>query len=277
MAAKKTTTSLYMICILRKSDECLVASFSTSKGLNTDDVTEIVAEKLNKMTAGKRYSEPGDDGINVHFTLDTKGRIFALMTRSNYPQRVAFQILEELKEAFGAEFGSLVKTAKPNSLSKDSKTLLKSFIDKYADPTQSGDTLSKVQSKLDRATDTMKENIQIAIKNTEMIEDIEDKSEALEKSAAQFSKNAVALRNKMWWKKVKTYLLIGGLITAVLLIIIVPVAVQASAAAAAAKAGTSGLSGSSGPAADQSAPAPTPLPTLPVPTAKPTKKVALHQ
>jgi len=267
-AKPKTKTALYMICVLRHSDEVLVASFSTSKDLDTEDVVEIVSEKVGKMTVGKRYSEPGDEGITVHFTLDGKGRIFAIMTKSDYPQRVAFSVLEELKEQFGGEFGSMVKGAKANSISKDAKHMFKQLVDKWADPAQTGDALTKVQAKLDQATDTMKENIQIAIKNTEMLENIEEQSEALEQKSKEFSKNANALRQKMWWKKMKAYAMIAGIISVILIIIIVPVVVSSQATNAAGKNAAQALSG------PPPGPAPAPGPALPtqMPTFKPTKK-----
>jgi hypothetical protein len=263
-AAAGKKTWLYLVCVLRKRDECIVASFAASKDVSSEDVTDIVGEKSGKLVVGKRYSEAADEGIMVHFVCDEKDRIYAIMTKSNYPQRLAYAVLEELKSSFGGEFGARVKASKPNGLSADAKPLLKSLVDKYGDPASSGDALTKVQAKLDQAKDTMKENIEVAIRNTELIEDIEEQSEALEKSSAQFSKNAEALRKKMWWKKVKTYLLIGGLILSVLLIIIVPIAVQASAGAAAVNA----AEGSNSPPA----PSPPPPPPTAVPTMAPTKK-----
>jgi len=263
-APPKTKTQLFMVCVIRQSDEMLLASFKTSKDLDTADVEEIVSERADAMkkNPGKRFSEPSDEGITVHFAADSKGRVFAIMTKHTYPQRLAFTVLEELKVSFGAEFGKMVKgVTAVNGLSKECKELLKGFVDKYADPTQCGDALAAVQSKLDQATDTMKENIVIAIKNTEMLEDIEEQSEALEQKSKEFSKNAHALRQKYWWKKVKMYLMIGGIIAVLLIIIIVPIVVSQQAVSAA----------SQGPNA-ASALAPPPPPPPPLPTAKPTKK-----
>ena len=255
----KRKTGLYMICVVRHSDEALLASFKTAKDLDPGDVLEIISDKGAKLVEGKRFSEPADEGQTVHFTLDRKGRVFAIMTKSSYPQRVAFSVLEEVKERWGAEFGSMVKAAKTNSLTADSKPLLKSFVDKYADPAEAGDALARVQSKLDQATDTMRENIHIALKNTEQLENIEEQSEALEKKSAEFQRNATALKNKMWWKACKTKLIIAAIIVVILIIIIVPVVVTAQAGSSA-KNAAQALQGPPAPA-----PAPGPVSLLPTP------------
>jgi hypothetical protein len=149
--------------------------------------------------------------------------------------------------------------------------MFKQLVDKWADPAQTGDALTKVQAKLDQATDTMKENIQIAIKNTEMLENIEEQSEALEQKSKEFSKNANALRQKMWWKKMKAYAMIAGIISVILIIIIVPVVVSSQATNTAGKNAAQALSGPPGPAPG---PAPGPVQPTPMPTFKPTKKAA---
>jgi uncharacterized membrane protein YccF (DUF307 family) len=64
--------------------------------------------------------------------------------------------------------------------------------------------------------------------NEEKLKKIEESSEQLNQQSLQFKASTKELQNKMWWKKVKMWLLLGFLITAVLLIIIVPVAVSNS-------------------------------------------------
>lgn len=64
--------------------------------------------------------------------------------------------------------------------------------------------------------------------NEEKLKGIEAQTEHLNDQAKSFNKGSKELANKMWWKMWKMRLLIGGLIIAVLLIIIVPIAVSNS-------------------------------------------------
>lgn len=87
------------------------------------------------------------------------------------------------------------------------------------------DPIARAQSKIDVVTNVMKENIAQIQQNQVLVENIEEKSIMLNETASKFSNDAKDLKSKMCWKKWKMRLLIGGLIIAVLLVIIVPIAV----------------------------------------------------
>lgn len=74
----------------------------------------------------------------------------------------------------------------------------------------------------------MKDNIEQLLLNNEKLEHIEAAALHLNNQSEGFREGAKELSNKMWWKMVKMRLLIGGLIVAVLIIIIVPLAVSNS-------------------------------------------------
>jgi ribosomal protein L14E/L6E/L27E len=101
------------------------------------------------------------------------------------------------------------------------------FFFRYENPANV-DKLVAVSEKVEVVKTVMKDNINELLQNTEKLEDIEKKSELLNKQASDFSKGTKDLATKMFWKKWKMRLLIGGLITAVLILIIVPTAVSAS-------------------------------------------------
>lgn len=90
------------------------------------------------------------------------------------------------------------------------------------------DKLTAVQEKVDIVKSTMKDNIAQLLLNTEKMEHIEAAAAALNHQSADFQKGAKQLTNKMWWKMWKMRILIGGLIVAILLILIVPIAVTSS-------------------------------------------------
>ncbi len=90
------------------------------------------------------------------------------------------------------------------------------------------DKLASIQDKVDVVKTTMKDNIQQLLVNQEKMENIEAQTLHLNEQADGFNRGAKELKNKMFWKMWKMRLLIGGLITAVLLMIIVPIAVSSS-------------------------------------------------
>ncbi len=76
--------------------------------------------------------------------------------------------------------------------------------------------LNDVKTKVDEITSVMQENIQFALKNTDKISDIEQKSELLQTSSISFKNSAVKIKRHMkcrYWKHI--------LISAIVIMIIV--------------------------------------------------------
>jgi hypothetical protein len=84
--------------------------------------------------------------------------------------------------------------------------------------------LESVQTKLESVKITMNENIQFALKNTDKIDDIQQKSETLMSSSQTFSERATILKRNMcskYWKQNITIL-----ITVLIIIIIIIIALN---------------------------------------------------
>lgn len=72
----------------------------------------------------------------------------------------------------------------------------------------------------------MQENIQQILINQEQVDKINSSAEHLTEQSLAFKSTTKELRNKMFWKMVKMRLLIGGVIVAVLVVIIVPTVIM---------------------------------------------------
>lgn len=97
------------------------------------------------------------------------------------------------------------------------------------------DKLVAVSDKVEVVKTVMKDNISEILKNTEKLEELEEKSKNLDNQAIEFNKGARDLSTKMFWKKWKMRLLLGFLIISVLILIIVPTAVSAQSASSSSK------------------------------------------
>jgi Synaptobrevin/Regulated-SNARE-like domain len=146
------------------------------------------------LVPGKRYISQGDIQT-IHYTADSQGRVYSIVTNPNYPARVAFTALDELVKEF-ADFSPKVPTASEESLSASTRLTLKAIADKFGNPA-TVDKLTEVQGKIDVATSVMKENIQQILLNEEKIERIEAASEQLNEKAIQFQSQSKQLTDKM--------------------------------------------------------------------------------
>ena len=101
------------------------------------------------------------------------------------------------------------------------------YLNRFADPSAQ-DKLVAVSEKIEVVKTTMKDNIQQLLLNEEKMQHIEAASESLNQKSIAFQQGSKQLSDKMFWKMWKMRILIGGLIIAVLIIIIVPTAVSMS-------------------------------------------------
>jgi len=144
-----------------------------------------------------------------------------------YPSRVATQLLIDLYKEFSQKFGLQAKAATNNSLSKKAKPMFSSTCEKYADPTKV-DKASSLIDKVDQVKSTMSDNIAVMLKNTENAETIAQQSEQLSEQATVFKKKSTDLKKQMWWKNFKMTLLLIAVVTAIILIIVLPMVFKAN-------------------------------------------------
>lgn len=83
-----------------------------------------------------------------------------------------------------------------------------------------------MQSKVDAVKGVMQNNIQQALKNTDRIEDIDEKAVVLADSANKFKNASGSLKRSMRWRYIRMVIIMTILIAAVLAVIIVPIVIS---------------------------------------------------
>ncbi len=85
--------------------------------------------------------------------------------------------------------------------------------------------VNEVNEKLDKVKVIMNDNIDLALQNCTKLETMELKSEELLQQAGVFKKSAKDIRNKLWWKNMRSKLIIAtvvfiiiGIITAIFVV-----------------------------------------------------------
>merc|ERR1712157_659813 len=80
------------------------------------------------------------------------------------------------------------------------------------------DQFATVHKKLDDVKNVMVQNIEMVLERGEKLELLVDKSEQLQLDSFRFQKSSKKLRQAMFWKKVKIYLLITFVVLVILYI-----------------------------------------------------------
>ena len=81
-----------------------------------------------------------------------------------------------------------------------------------------GDQLASVNNKLEDVKHVMVQNIEMVLERGEKLELLVDKSEQLQLDSFRFQKSSKKLRQAMFWKKVKIYMLIACVVLVLLYI-----------------------------------------------------------
>eukprot|EP00117_Sycon_ciliatum_P029002 scpid97512/ scgid23196/ Vesicle-associated membrane protein 3; Cellubrevin; Synaptobrevin-3 &gt; Vesicle-associated membrane protein 3; Cellubrevin; Synaptobrevin-3 len=72
----------------------------------------------------------------------------------------------------------------------------------------SGQKLEQVQQQVDEVTHIMKKNVDYVLERDAKLQDLDDRAEELQVGANQFERQAKKIKNKMWWKNVKMWIIL---------------------------------------------------------------------
>ena len=131
----------------------------------------------------------------------------------------------ELKRQTLEKLGEASLSAGQGGLQSKAGTMLKALCDEFND-LNAIDKLANVQSKVDGVRTVMQSNIQSALKNTDKLEDIDEKAVVLAESANKFKNSSAGLKRNMRWRYIRMVSIMVLLAAAVLAVIIVPIVVS---------------------------------------------------
>lgn len=85
---------------------------------------------------------------------------------------------------------------------------------------ESKEKLIQVQEKIETIKSVMHDNITVAIGNTENLDKIAEQAENLKYSSHNFNDQAKKLKNNLWWKQIKLYIMIAVVFIIILSILV---------------------------------------------------------
>jgi vesicle-associated membrane protein 7 len=132
-------------------------------------------------------------------------------------RRIPVGFLDDIKQRFITTYGDKAQTAIAFAMNEDFGRTLQKQIDFYNSP--SADTFAQVNNKLDDVKNVMVQNIEMVLERGEKLELLVDKTDKLQNQAFKFEKSSKKLKEAMFWKRVKLYLLIAFIVILLLWIV----------------------------------------------------------
>jgi hypothetical protein len=162
----------------------------------------------------ERNKVVGTEG-NYYFTITPSNTFYLILTETDYPQRQAFQLIEDMSK----ENIHLLVDEK-GELSKIGKQSLKNLVDSY----QSGETkISGVQRDIEDIKIEMNENVKKVISNLEDAEGLKQKSDKIKDNSKEFAKKSAELKRATCWQNCKWTIILSLLLLGIILIIVLSV------------------------------------------------------
>jgi hypothetical protein len=228
----------------RAGDKVLVASHAVQRGEAEDKYLPSVREVLaapdfaRKVQPGARYRLTSGGSNAFNFTADGQQIIYMVITLAEYPERLVFQMINELVVRF-SDLAPAAKTCAAGGLDSKARKIFSQLAWQYDDPTQV-DKLSVVQEQVYGVQKQMAQNVDQMIRNIDTASNIETKSRDLQESAQLFNRTSVALKRAELCRKYKiTACLVLAVVVLILVIVLSLFGPQIATAAAAPSPGTS--------------------------------------
>jgi len=192
----------------------IVLTEHTPRSGNFTTVTRVLLSKINPASDSK-MSYIYDDYVFHYMTED--GLTYLCLSDEQQKRRIPFLFLVDIKEKFVAAYGSRAKTAIAYAMPEFGRTLQDRMA--FFNDNPAADNFGRVKDQLAEVKDVMVDNIERVLARGEKIELLVDKSEALNDSAKKFQRSSRALKNVMWWKNVKMWLLIIAIVAVLIWLI----------------------------------------------------------
>ena len=128
----------------------------------------------------------------IHYETG-RAAMYVAVSPTDYPQRVAFRCIAELRSRFESGLGDALHKAEPGGLSKASKPLMSELCGRFADASKNDKTL-RVMKEVDEVKEVVGESIQHLLATHENLEVLEDRSEQLVAQTQQFQRTTKAVR-----------------------------------------------------------------------------------
>mmetsp|Transcript_1116 Transcript_1116/g.3337 ORF Transcript_1116/g.3337 Transcript_1116/m.3337 type:complete len:220 (+) Transcript_1116:116-775(+) len=179
----------------------VLAEYTFTSG-NFPTITRVLLGKIPEADGKMSYVY---DQYVFHYVVENK-MTFLCMADESFKRRVPFAFLDDVKNRFFATYGDKGETAIAFSMNEEFGRTIQKQLEFYNGP--QADQFATVHKKLDDVKNVMVQNIEMVLERGEKLELLVDKSEQLQLDSFRFQKSSKKLRQAMFWKKVKIYLLI---------------------------------------------------------------------
>ncbi|XP_058063454.1 vesicle-associated membrane protein 7 [Anopheles bellator] len=194
------------LTVLAKYAEC-VGNFT--------EVTEQVIARVESQNHKLTYLH---GNYLIHYIWENQ-LIYMCITDDTFERSRAFLFLQEIKQQFNMKYGLTVATAIEYAMNTEFSRTLASLMQRYSEGNHN-DAIGRVNDQIGELRDIMVKNIEHVTNRGERLELLINQTENLRNNSVSFRQTSRSLARAMFWRSVRLYLLIGGILMFVIYVII---------------------------------------------------------
>jgi hypothetical protein len=198
----------------------LVTEYVVVKNPQTQAEAKQIFEKLSKVPEKKIGERNKIQGArdNYYFTINSPNLFFLSLVDRSYPERKIFELIDTIVK----DHIPLMVNDK-GELNASGRQMLKTLVDKFQD---GKDTIGQIQSDVNEIQLEMKDNIRKMIANVDDAKKLQETSDRIKNTSADYKKNAKTLERETWWQNCKLTIIIVSVVVVILLVIILPLVLR---------------------------------------------------
>ncbi|KAL4240585.1 hypothetical protein ACF0H5_001377 [Mactra antiquata] len=204
--------SIIYSCIARGTT--VLCSHGVQQGSdNYEEAAQMVLKQIPTRNDGKTTVTAGN--TKFHCIVEN-GIIFMCAAKPGFETRPCFGFLTEMKDQFhNRNYSERAFNAGSHEFDSEMNSVIAQQMTKFSKP-GAVDHVTVLQGQVKEVQGVMSKNIEAVIERGERLDDLMDKTDELQASAATFQRTASKIKKKYWWANMKMKIIVGIVVFAII-------------------------------------------------------------
>ena len=201
------------ICIVNLINKKILVEYCANKLINEAFIKKHVKNIIDtilllNLNPFERHNESINENLKIYAMLG-KSKYYSCIAiiKSDYPNRFAYKLLDSL---YDKAFKNQTELDENNKRELNDIQLFMVQLERDYNDIEKINKIKNIQKDVDEIKINVKNNINGMLENLELVENLNNQSDALREKAKEYKNNAKELKKATWWQNKKLTIAVGG-------------------------------------------------------------------
>lgn len=201
------------ICIANLISKKIIVEYYANKSINELFIKKQVKNIIDtilllNLNSFERHNESINENLKI-FAMLGKSKYYSCIAILNsiYPNRFAYKLLESL---YDKAFKNQTEIDENNKRELNDIQLFMVQLERDYNDIEKINKIKNIQKDVDEIKINVKNNLNGMLENLELVENLNNQSDALREKAQEYKNNAKELKKATWWQNKKVKIAVGG-------------------------------------------------------------------